>query len=400
MNYFNIFFYNFIFISCPLLFYLFYIAYNKKIDKKTNFLILNFVLLTMLYLLVKFDELNYRNFFLTISIIPLIIAYVKKDYVSIILVSIVEILYINYLFEFNIWLLLMEYILFFFLSLFVDIKNIPCILILVRTLSSILFIQHSMLDIILMGVGTFIIYSFISLLIKNGEKLFMYHLSLKDLEKEKQVRNSLFKISHEIKNPLAVCKGYFDMLDINNSEQVTNYLPIIKDEIDHALVILQDFLSMTKVKVDKDDMDINMLVEEVADSFKPIFKNKRINTKVNLLDEDVYIQGDYNRLKQVLINILKNSVEAIDKENGSISINTAMENNNFEIIIKDNGNGMSNEVISHLAEPFYTTKRNGTGLGIALSKEILKQHGANLEYYSNINIGTTALIKIPIEKNA
>lgn len=404
MNLFEILLFNCICIICPLLLYLFYVAYNKNINRKMSSLVFNIVLLTSFYLLIKFDGEKYVITFLIMSIIPLIIAYLKKEYLSIILLSLVEILCAYNLFEINIYLLILEYVILFIITIFINKKYISFIFIPVQSLVTLMYINekdfYSILNVFIITLCTLIIYRFIVLLMKKGEKILKYHMSFKEIEKEKQIRNSLFKITHEIKNPMAVCKGYFDMMNLNDEEQIRRYLPIIKEEIEHTLLILQDFLSMNKIKIEKDDMDINLLVEEVTSSFKPIFKNKKIDSKVELIDDEVYINGDYNRLKQVLINILKNSVEAINKENGSIVINTKLEKNIFEIIIKDNGIGMSDEVINHIAEPFFTTKQNGTGLGVALSKEILKAHGAKIEYYSEENVGTSALIKIPIEKNA
>ena len=400
MNLFEVLLINFVFIICPLTLFLFYVAYNKNINQNTNNLFFNIGLLTSFYLIFKFNIEKYSLVFFIISVIPLVIAYIKKDHLGIILLSFVEVLSLYNLFELNIYIIILELLLLFILSFVINKKYLYIVFIIMQSLLSLYILKDNVLDILIISFFAIIIFKFIILLMEYGEKILKYHMSLKELEREKQIRNSLFKISHEIKNPLAVCKGYFDMMDIDDENQIKRYVPIIKEELDHALMILKDFLSMTKIRVEKDDMDINMLVEEVVDSFKPILKNKKIDSKVELVDDDVYIEGDYNRLKQVLINILKNSVESIDKENGIITINTEIKNNNFEIVIKDNGMGMTPEVIKHLAEPFYTTKKNGTGLGVAFSKEILKEHGAKIEYYSDINIGTTTLIKFPIQKNA
>ena len=93
---------------------------------------------------------------------------------------------------------------------------------------------------------------------------------MKILQKEKQIRLSLFKVTHEIKNPIAVCKGYLDMLNVNNKEQVSKYIPIIKSEIERLLTLLEDFMLVNKNNVDLDIMDINLLLEEVTDKLKPL----------------------------------------------------------------------------------------------------------------------------------
>ena len=254
-----------------------------------------------------------------------------------------------------------------------------------------------LMGILVTSIILFVIIHFVFILMDKGEEIIRYHMSIKELEKEKQVRTSLFKITHEIKNPMAVCKGYLDMLDTSDKKQVERYVPIIKEEIDRTLLILKDFLSLNKIKIEKDIMDINLLVEEVIDSVNPLTKQNKIIIEESLIDDEVYINGDYNRLKQVLINLVKNSIEAINKDDGKISISTNLNNNNFYIVIEDNGCGMNEEILSKIDEPFYTTKKNGTGLGVSLSKEILDAHNSKIEYKSKENVGTTVTITIPLD---
>ena len=106
------------------------------------------------------------------------------------------------------------------------------------------------------------------------------------------------------------------------------------------------------------------------------------------------INADYNRIKQVLINIIKNSIEA-SKENSNIDI-TCYTNKNLNIIIKDYGIGMDDEILNKLFIPFNTTKEKGTGLGVCLSKEIIEAHKGKITYNSILNKGTIVKIVLPI----
>ena len=151
-------------------------------------------------------------------------------------------------------------------------------------------------------------------------------MTLKELEEEKQIRLSLFKITHEIKNPIAVCKGYLDMLNVKDSKQVERYVPILKSEINRLLSLLQDFLLINKSNLDLDIMDMNMLIEETIEKLNPLLEENNIKLDLNLIDDEIYINGDYNRLSQVLINIIKNSIEAIPEEHkGKINITTKIK---------------------------------------------------------------------------
>lgn len=221
-------------------------------------------------------------------------------------------------------------------------------------------------------------------------------MNFKELEKEKQIRMSLFKITHEIKNPLAVCKGYLDMINTSNLDQCNRYIPIIKEEIDRTLLLLQDFLSVSKIKLDIDILDVNLLLEESIESLKTLLKEKNIKLIFDL-DDEIYINGDYNRLLQVIINIVKNSIESLEeKKDGYISIDTRVDENNVYIYFKDNGIGITRENLAKIREPFFTTKTRGTGLGVPLSYEIIEAHNGKIIYDSKYGKGTTVTIKIPL----
>ena len=227
---------------------------------------------------------------------------------------------------------------------------------------------------------------------KNILKLYK---SIQQLEEEKQIRESLFKITHEIKNPIAVCKGYLDMFDVNNIEHSRKYIPILKGEIKRVLTILEDFLSISKIKVDKDIIDIYMLLEDVIDNFEPLLNDKKVKVISHIPDEELYLMADYNRVSQVFLNIIKNSIEAMcDTKAGLIEIDCRELDNRVFIDVKDNGCGISSENIKRMNEPFFTTKQNGTGLGVYLSREIIKEHGGNITYNSSSS-GTTATICLP-----
>ena len=109
------------------------------------------------------------------------------------------------------------------------------------------FIETTTKDIIifleiLIAIFMFYVLSYLILEILNQcENTIDLNVSLKELEKEKELRKSLFKITHEIKNPIAVCKGYLDMFDYNNKEHSERYIPIIKQEIDRTLTLMNDF---------------------------------------------------------------------------------------------------------------------------------------------------------------
>ena len=186
------------------------------------------------------------------------------------------------------------------------------------------------------------------------------------------------------------------MIDLSNRKNSQRYIEVIKGEVERTLVIMDDFLDYTKIKVDKNIMDINYLLEDTLGSMSSLFNSKNILTKFKTSDDEVFINGDYNRLKQVLVNIIKNSIESKkEDEKLKLTITTNQEGNNYRITIKDNGIGMDKEELNNIGKAFYTTKVKGTGLGVMLSKEIIELHDGNLIYSSNKNEGTCVDIILP-----
>lgn len=392
----------------PLLVYLIYTSYKNITDKKHNNLILNICLFSSLYLCLKLGDITKNDKIILFCNIPIVVAYIKKRPLTGLILSLLTLCYCEAVLSQNTLILIFKYLSFYLAYLICSKKKeddnqfIGIIAILQGFFISFEFFYKNkvedfnlLLEIFLL-VLVFYVISFLALyLFKIGDNITKLHLTVKELEKEKQIRTSLFKITHEIKNPIAVCKGYLDMFDPNNIEKSARYSSIIKEEINRTLNILQDFLELSKVKITKEEIDINMLLEEIRDTVNLLANDKKINLEFNLLDEEIYLKADYNKLKQVFINIIKNSIEAINKE-GTIKVSTSIDNHSFLIDIEDNGSGMDEETLNKLSNLFFTTKKNGTGLGIALSKEIISLHNGKIDYYSKENIGTKVIITLPI----
>ena len=215
------------------------------------------------------------------------------------------------------------------------------------------------------------------------------------MERENRLRDSLFKLTHEIKNPIAVCKGYLDMLNLDNKEKSDRYIKIVKSEIDRSLNIMNDFMEYSKIKVNKEIFDMTMLLDEIYDSFKLLVVNKKIKFNYENEYDDIYVSGDFNRLKQVFVNIIKNSIESIT-DSGIISISVRVDGMHVVVSITDSGEGMSKDELSNIKEMFYSTKKNGTGLGVALSNEIIVAHDGELKYDSVKNEGTVCTVILPM----
>ena len=369
--------FNVIILLFPLVVNLFYCTYTNNANKNQNKLYLDIALLSSLYLLIIYNKGS--NDLIILLNIPLLFAFIKRrTFISLIITLIIL---LNYLDNFII-IHIIEYLI-YYLVYFLKPKKMIYLFLIIK------FIFN--FDILTSVIFVFTAYLVI-FLYKKGEDIIKLHMNIKELEKEKQLRSSLFKITHEIKNPIAVCKSYLDMFDINNKSH-EKYIDILKEEMDKILLLLQDFLAMNKIKIKKEIMDINVLIEDIINQFEPVLKEKNINFKYNVCQDEIFIEGDYNRLNQVLINMIKNSIEAIENK-GTIKINYQIAKD-FKIIIEDNGIGIPPEELEKINEPFYTTKKNGTGLGVSLSIEILNAHNGSIEYIP-LKKGTKVIISLPI----
>lgn len=410
MNLFETLFFNLILILFPLLIYILFLEALKNISKKTKNLLFDLILLSSMFIVYEYGNNNYSIIsFLSLNSL-ILIAYLKhRVFTANILAFLLLTLYSNnfsniFLMAFPYLILLFIYYIkekkqfndFYLIDLFLVFQYIFFIIWLLL-FNNQLYISLNFYITLFIMIFNYLIVHIIYLLYALGENIIKYNINYKALKHDQQIKLSLFKITHEIKNPIAVIKAYLDMLDVNDKTQVAKYIPIIQSEINRLLNLLQDFLLVNKANIAFDLMDINLLIEDVLKQQIPLIKNKNIKLENHLIDDEIYINGDYQRLSQVIINILKNSIEAIDSQNnGLIKIKNNIKNDNLNIIIEDNGSGISNKNLKKIKEPFYTTKNRGTGLGVSLSDEIIKAHNGSLLYESVLGKGTKVTIKLPL----
>lgn len=248
----------------------------------------------------------------------------------------------------------------------------------------------------------FIIFNLlIIILLRKGNQTIELSNLIHELEHEKLLRSSISKLTHELKNPIAVCQGYLEMIDEQDYKKTFKYLNIIKGEITRSKTIIDEFSSYGKLKsINSEEMDLSYLFEDIEELLEPIFKSNKAKLTI-IKPEEVYLEGDYNKLKQVFINLLKNTIEAKQEEISLEVVVTIKESKKkITIKVKDNGIGMSKETLAKVSEVFFTTKSNGTGLGLAYSKEVIELHQGTLKIQSKENQGTEISVLLPKRKKS
>ena len=198
------------------------------------------------------------------------------------------------------------------------------------------------------------------------------------------METNIYTLAHEIKNPLAIAKGYLEM---SNERNFSKYKDLINNNINEALSILDNYLEYNKLLLENDIVDIIMLLEEVSDNYCHLFETK---IKINSIYDELFIEADFNKLKQVFVNLIKNSIEADSKK---IDIYVKYCDDFVTIRLVDDGKGFNN--INNLVG--YTSKINGHGIGLLITNKIVELHKGSIEYANNEDRGTNILIKLPIK---
>lgn len=393
-------FLNAVVVVFPILVYLIFSCFNLLTNNKCNRYLFVITMVSSMYFNILYGT---DKVFLIFSNIPIIISYLKKESNLALILSIVLLIYMYSLSD-NIIISSVKYIGYFIIYLFMSKKLNSSLYIFIVSIfqGCILFLEY--LDkvyvfdeFIEMLFVTIIIY-FITVsslcLFNLADKISMMYATINRNKRELELKNSLFKLTHEVKNPIAVCKGYLDMIDISNKEKSSKYLEIIKSEIDRSLNIMNDFTEYNKIKIVKEEFDMSLLLDSIYKSFSLLTKNK--NIKFNYINnyDSIYVNGDYHRIEQVFVNVIKNSIEAISSS-GIIDMSVSLNKDDVSILIHDNGKGMSEMELANIKEMFYTTKKEGTGLGVSLSNEIIILHDGEMQYDSSLGLGTTCTITIP-----
>ncbi|NPA24924.1 MAG: hypothetical protein GXO34_03750 [Deltaproteobacteria bacterium] len=218
-------------------------------------------------------------------------------------------------------------------------------------------------------------------------------------------------IAHEIKNPLVSIGGFARRLHrkIPDQSREKTYSRIITKEIERLEGIVNNVLSFSRPEVeDYTPHDLNLLIRETTDLFTRELKKRQIELQLDLLPDLPPVECDGNQIKQVLINLLNNSIQALsdrkDGERGFIRIRSSsfseLESRRQAALIEieDNGGGIQESVIHDIFNPFFTTKHEGTGLGLTICYRIILNHQGDIRLHNQIGRGVTVIITLPLKR--
>lgn len=214
-------------------------------------------------------------------------------------------------------------------------------------------------------------------------------------------------VAHEVNNPLEAIKSRVQLLqeelaEIKDTKKFVNDLTVVDEQINRVAEIVKNLLEFSRTNVKKPfaSANINNILKNIIELEKYNFKsaNAELIYEPNLKIPDIL--ADLDGMQQVFLNIINNALESMPK-GGILKIVTNISQDLKNVIISfiDTGKGIDPEDIDKVFEPFYSTKEKGTGLGMAISQNIIQQHHGNIKIDSQLRKGTTATIVLPLSNN-
>ncbi|QHE51624.1 ATP-binding protein [Pontibacillus sp. HMF3514] len=203
-------------------------------------------------------------------------------------------------------------------------------------------------------------------------------------------------LAHEIRNPLTSIMGLTQLLQENN--QQNKYLEIINDELERMASLVNQFVILGKpTDIQRETCDVNKLLTNTVELMKSNTRLQNSSITFHPSQFNLKTQIDPSKIKQVLINFIKNALEAMP-DGGEVVVDSALleETEEVHISIQDNGEGMTEEEVSQLGKLFFTTKESGIGMGLPICFDIVKAHQGRVEYDSQKGQGTCVHLYLPV----
>ncbi len=234
------------------------------------------------------------------------------------------------------------------------------------------------------------------------------YMSENIVKREDMKNEFISSVSHELRTPLTSIKGWAITLqakEIQKNEDMLNQgLTIIENEGERLSLMVEDLLnfsrlSSTSFQYEKEDLNIVEIAKEVYQQLYPRSLNEKINFDFKTAYEEIIVNCDKNRMKEVFINIIDNAMKFTPKD-GHINIFISKEDENVNIEVKDDGEGIKEDEISFVSSKFFkgSSSKSQTGLGLSICEEIVKAHDGKLVIKSKYTVGTSVIVVLPRAK--
>ena len=227
-----------------------------------------------------------------------------------------------------------------------------------------------------------------------------------ELSNSENIKNDFISsVSHELRTPLTAIRGWGETAKMSlgmDEELVQRGLDVVLSEADRLSGLVEELLDFSRMQTGRlslvsQPMDVSQILRESVDMYVELSKKQNIELVFAIPNDDITVMGDKNRLKQVFINVIDNAVKYTNA-GGQVLVNLDIEEACVRITVKDTGVGIPAEDIDRVKEKFYKANKTvrGSGIGLAVADEIIKQHDGLLFIESTENVGTTVTVVLPI----
>lgn len=231
--------------------------------------------------------------------------------------------------------------------------------------------------------------------VRYSKELEMFNNELQRSEKMEIISELAASVAHEVRNPLQVTRGFMQLLGERSNQSQQEYLNLALKELDRASAIITDFLTFAKPELEQvSKLNLSEELRHVTGILMPLANIGGGTIKLDV-PATIHIMGNSSKLKQAMVNLVKNSIEALSGE-GMIKIWAYIEKGQAVIHVRDNGIGMDVDELARLGEPYFSNKTKGTGLGLMVTFRIIEAMKGKIHFTSHKGIGTEAVIRIPI----
>jgi PAS domain S-box-containing protein len=213
-------------------------------------------------------------------------------------------------------------------------------------------------------------------------------------------------VAHELGNPLNSLNIHLQLLDRDlrqqkpgdSREDLLESVRVARSEVGRLDTIISQFLGAVRpAHTVRSMVSVNTIVRESLAFLQPEIEDRDVIVQEELSEGLPLIPANVDQLKQAFYNLIKNAVQALS-HGGILRVTTSRSDTHLQISFEDNGTGISVEDMAHITEPYFTRKKNGTGLGLFIVQRILHEHGGQLELLSEPGRGTTARILLPLSE--
>jgi signal transduction histidine kinase len=207
-------------------------------------------------------------------------------------------------------------------------------------------------------------------------------------------------IAHEVRNPLTNLSLALEQLkdEVDNTDDADLYFDIIKRNAGRISKLIDDLMNSSKTREMKlEPVELDKVVNEALQLVKDRLKLKNIKLKTDLEQVNQKLNLDSEQIRNALLNLFINAIEAMEPDKGVLEISTAFNDDEAKIEVRDNGKGIPEKHLNSLFEPFFSNKEKGSGLGLVSVQNIVNAHKGNIDVSSEMGKGTTFTIYIPIK---